>query len=115
MAEGRRPVIWSPNAGSDLADIWTYYLTMAGPHTADRILRGIGEVCRLLEDHPLAGRARNEVRPALRSIAAPPTSSSTGSQRMPLKSSVCWMDGEISMKCFPRANRASDCVLLHTH
>ena len=29
-------------------------------------------MCRLLEDHPLAGRARDEVRPGLRSIAALP-------------------------------------------
>lgn len=35
-------------------------------------MRGIGEACVLLDDHPFAGRARNEVRPGLRSIAASP-------------------------------------------
>jgi toxin ParE1/3/4 len=72
MAEDRRPVVWSPDARSDLAEIWDYYVTVASPHTADRIVREIGEACRLLEDHPLAGRARKEVRPGLRSIAAGP-------------------------------------------
>jgi toxin ParE1/3/4 len=35
-------------------------------------VREIGDTCRLLEDHPFAGRARNEVRPGLRSITARP-------------------------------------------
>lgn len=72
MAEGRRPVLWSPEALSDLSDIWDYYVQVAGRHTADGIVRGIGEACVLLEEHPFAGRARNEVRPGLRSIAASP-------------------------------------------
>lgn len=72
MAEGRRPVIWSSEARSDLTEIWNYYATVAGPHTANTIVREIGESCRLLKDHPLAGRARSEVRPGLRSIVASP-------------------------------------------
>jgi toxin ParE1/3/4 len=36
------------------------------------MLRDIGRVVALLEDHPLAGRARDEVRPELRSIAVAP-------------------------------------------
>jgi toxin ParE1/3/4 len=45
-------------------------LLRQGPHTADGIVRRVGEVCALLEEHPFAGRARNEVRPGLRSMAA---------------------------------------------
>ena len=72
MAESRRPLAWSPEALSDLSEIWDYYVTTAGRHTADGIVRRVGEVCVLLEEHPFAGRARNEVRPGLRSIAASP-------------------------------------------
>jgi toxin ParE1/3/4 len=72
MAGGRRPVIWSPDARADLSEIWDYYVGVAGRHTADGIVRGITEACTLLEEHPFAGRARNEVRPSLRSMAASP-------------------------------------------
>jgi toxin ParE1/3/4 len=72
MAERSRPVIWSPEARSDLSEIWDYYVEVAGRHTADRIVRGIGEVCAALDHHPFAGRARNEIRPGLRSIVASP-------------------------------------------
>jgi toxin ParE1/3/4 len=72
MTEGRRPVLWSPDARTDLSDIWEYYAKIAGRHTADRIVRGIGEACALLDDYPFAGRVRNEVRSGLRSIAASP-------------------------------------------
>jgi toxin ParE1/3/4 len=72
MAEDRRPLTWSPEALSDLSEIWDYYVKVAGPHTADGIVRRIGEVCALLEEHPFAGRPRNEVRPGLRSMAASP-------------------------------------------
>jgi toxin ParE1/3/4 len=72
MAENRRPIVWSSDARSDLAEIWDYHVTIAGPHTANRIVREIGERCHLLEDHPFAGRARDEVRPGLRSLVANP-------------------------------------------
>ena len=45
-------------------------MSVAGRNTADKIVREIGELCRLLEEHPFAGRARDEVRHGLRSIAA---------------------------------------------
>ena len=72
MAEHRRPVIWSPDARDDLSEIWDYYMGVAGRHTADGIVRGIAGACTLLEEHPFAGRARNELRPGLRSIAVSP-------------------------------------------
>ena len=72
MAEDRQPLSWSPEALSDLAEIWDYYVEIAGRHTADRAVRSIAEACVLLKTHPFAGRARNEVRPGLRSIAASP-------------------------------------------
>jgi toxin ParE1/3/4 len=72
MAGARRAALWSPEALDDREKIWDYYARVAGRHTAERILREIAEVIALIEDHPLAGRARNEVRPGLRSFAATP-------------------------------------------
>jgi toxin ParE1/3/4 len=72
MAAGRRSVRWSPEARIDLSEIWAYYAEVAGRQTADRIVRDIERVCRPLVRHPLAGRARDEVWPQLRSLATGP-------------------------------------------
>ena len=71
-ARRRRRILWSSEALADLNDIWDYYASVAGPPTADKIVRDIGRACRVLEEHPLAGRARDELRPGIRSIAAHP-------------------------------------------
>jgi plasmid stabilization system protein ParE len=101
MADPKRPVLWSRDALTDLAAIWRYYAEAARPQTADGIIRDIEKMCRLLEDHPLAGRARDEVRPGLRSIAARPISFSTASQMMLPKSFVYWTGAEILKKSLP--------------
>jgi toxin ParE1/3/4 len=72
MAEAKRAALWSPEALDDRERIWDYYVRVAGRHTAEKILREIAEVIALIEDHPFAGRARNDVRGGLRSIAAKP-------------------------------------------
>ena len=72
MAEARRAALWSPEALEDRETIWDYYARVASKHTAEKILREIAEVIALIEDRPFAGRARNEVRPGLRSFAATP-------------------------------------------
>lgn len=72
MAEARRAALWSPEALDDRDRIWDYYVRFAGRHTAEKILREIAEVIALLEEHPFAGRARNELRPGLRSFASTP-------------------------------------------
>jgi toxin ParE1/3/4 len=72
MAEARRAALWSPEALDDRDRIWNYYVRVAGRHTAEKILREIAEVIALLEQHPFAGRARNELRPGLRSFASTP-------------------------------------------
>ncbi len=68
----RPPVLWSPEARADLSIIWDYYSGLAGPATADDIVRRIGQVIAILQEHPQAGRARDDVRAGLRSIAATP-------------------------------------------
>jgi toxin ParE1/3/4 len=72
MAEARRAALWSPEALDDRERIWDYYVRVAGRHTAEKVLREIAKAIALIEDHPFAGRARNEVRPGLRSFAATP-------------------------------------------
>jgi toxin ParE1/3/4 len=72
MAEARRAALWSPEALDDRARIWDHYVEVAGRHTAEKVIRDIGGAIALIEEHPFAGRARNEVRPGLRSFAATP-------------------------------------------
>jgi toxin ParE1/3/4 len=72
MANPRRPIIWSSDALTDLSEIWAYYAEFAGQQTADKIVRDIGEKCRLIEAYPFGGRSRDEIRRGLRSIAASP-------------------------------------------
>jgi|SRR6185437_14750732 len=72
MAEVRRSALWSPEALDDRERIWDYYIRAAGGHSAEKALREIAEVIAVIEDHPFAGRARNEVRLGLRSLAAAP-------------------------------------------
>jgi len=68
----RRTALWSPEALDDRETIWSYYIAVAGRHTAENIIRELGRVVALIEDHPLAGRPRDEIRPGLRSFAATP-------------------------------------------
>jgi len=72
MAGPDRPVVWSREARDDLSGIWLYYLEAAGPSVAENIVRNINDACVLLQDHPLAGRERSEVRAGLRSVSAKP-------------------------------------------
>lgn len=72
MVEHRLPVIWSPEAVEDIDRLWDYYADAAGTGTADKILRAIGKAVTLIEDFPFAGRARDEIRSGLRSLAAAP-------------------------------------------
>jgi toxin ParE1/3/4 len=72
MGNARRAALWSPEALADRERIWDYYSGVAGRHTAEKVMRGIADVIALIQDHPFAGRGRDEVRPGLRSFAATP-------------------------------------------
>jgi toxin ParE1/3/4 len=72
MADRSSSVIWSSDARADLSEIWDYHAMVAGPRTADKVAREIHEACLLLEQAPYGGRARDELRPGLRSIAVNP-------------------------------------------
>jgi len=69
---GRGSAIWSPEARVDIEEIWIYYERVAGRTTAEKIARGIGRVIATIGQHPFAGRARDELRPGFRSLAASP-------------------------------------------
>jgi toxin ParE1/3/4 len=72
MAGAGRTAIWSPEAIDDRERIWDHYAGVAGAQTAEKIFLRLADVISLLEDRPFAGRARNEIRPGLRSFAATP-------------------------------------------
>ena len=54
--------IWSPEARADLDQIWTHYEQVAGRKTAEKLVREIDAVVATIEEHPYAGRDRNELR-----------------------------------------------------
>jgi toxin ParE1/3/4 len=72
MPGADQPVVWSPEAVSDLTEIWQRYARLVGPPTADRMVLAIGEACRALEQDPFCGRPRSELRPGIRSLDAGP-------------------------------------------
>jgi toxin ParE1/3/4 len=72
MTERRRPAIWSPEAISDLETIWDYYARAPGIAAAEKLIREIVALVETIEQHPMIGRARDEVRKGLRSMAASP-------------------------------------------
>jgi toxin ParE1/3/4 len=72
MAGHKSRVIWSPEALDDIDRLWEYYAHTAGRVTADKLLREIARVVATIDDFPLAGRSRDEIRTGLRSLAASP-------------------------------------------
>lgn len=70
MAALRVTAIWSPEAIADLDAIWSYYEGAAGRVAAEKVVRHLGELVATIEAHPFAGRARDELRPGVRSLAA---------------------------------------------
>jgi toxin ParE1/3/4 len=72
MAEPKLPAIWSQEALADLDQLWDYYAGAAGRPIADKILREIARVVATIDDFPLAGRSRDEIKVGLRSLAVSP-------------------------------------------
>lgn len=56
-----------PRARLDLIEIWTY-IADDSETAADRLLRRIDSILDMLAETPLAGRARPELRPEIRSF-----------------------------------------------
>jgi toxin ParE1/3/4 len=72
MAADKLPVLWSPEALGDIDHLWDYYAGVAGRAAADKVMREIANVVAAIEDFPLAGRSRDEIRAGMRSLAATP-------------------------------------------
>lgn len=72
MAEDRLPVLWSTEALDDIDHLWDYYAHSAGRVTADKIIREIAKVVKMIEGYPSVGRARDEIRMGLRSFSTTP-------------------------------------------
>jgi toxin ParE1/3/4 len=70
MAERKPLVVWSPEALNDIDQLWNYYASVAGRGTADRILREIAKVVAAIDEFPLAGPSRDELRAGMRSLSA---------------------------------------------
>jgi toxin ParE1/3/4 len=72
MAEHKSGLIWSTEAIADINHLWEYYAEVAGRSTADKLLREIVKTVAVIDDFPLAGRMRDDIRPGLRSLAVAP-------------------------------------------
>ena len=71
-ADREASLVWSAEALADLTEIWNYHAASASLETAGTVIRSIERASAILRDHPLAGRARDESRPGLRSVVARP-------------------------------------------
>ena len=61
-------VLKRPQAETDLDEIW-WYIAQDNPDNADRFLDKIEERCQALAQFPRLGVSREELMPALRSLA----------------------------------------------
>ena len=72
MPAGNRRLVWAPAAKNDLRDIWRYFVGVASPEIADRLLRDIHRAGERARDRPQTWRVRDEIMPGLRSILVHP-------------------------------------------
>ena len=62
-------VSFAPEAEAQLLALFRYIASEASPDIADRYVGAIVERCEKLEDFPLRGSPRDDIRPGLRTIA----------------------------------------------
>jgi toxin ParE1/3/4 len=72
MTKPELAIVWSPEAETDLIDIWLYGAQEHSPAAADRRLRAIDKACRRLMNWPHSGLARPEIARGLRSLSVAP-------------------------------------------
>ena len=61
-------IIRRERAAQDLAEDWSYIAEDSGIERADRFLERVEHRLLLLAEHPYSGRARDTIRPRLRSV-----------------------------------------------
>lgn len=62
---GKRRLAYTPRARQDLIDIWCT-IARDNPPAADATLDRTEAACLRLTDHPMSGRARDDIRPGMR-------------------------------------------------
>ncbi len=62
----RHTVIFSPEAQEQLTSLYRYISAAASPEIAERYTSSIVAYCESLQDFPLRGTRRDDVRPGLR-------------------------------------------------
>jgi len=72
MPEAASRLVWAPAAKKDLRDIWRYFVNVASPEVADRLLRDIVQAGEHARQRPLTWRTRDDVLPGLRSVRVDP-------------------------------------------
>jgi toxin ParE1/3/4 len=65
-------IVWSTEAKNDLKQIWNYLAVEVSTGLANDQIRKIEDACRILLEWPLAGQARDNIIPGLRTVVAPP-------------------------------------------
>lgn len=72
MSSAKNPIIWSRKAENDLLEIWSYLARKASHEVANGQLRAIDQATQRLREWPFSGRARDELRPSIRSVVVNP-------------------------------------------
>ena len=65
-------IVWSTEAKNDLEKIWNYLAAEVSTGIANNQIRKIEDACLILLEWPLAGQARDNIIPGLRTVVAPP-------------------------------------------
>ena len=64
-----RRVVYSPEARQQLTDLYSWIATQSGfPDRAEAFVSAILDYCDALGDFPMVGRARDDLRPGLRTV-----------------------------------------------
>lgn len=66
MPNPRPRLIWSPASKEDLLNIWRYFVRVASPEIADKLLREIERASDRITDNPLQWRLRMDIMPGLK-------------------------------------------------
>ena len=64
----RRRIVFSPEAETQLLDIFQYIAEAASPETAERFTASVVDFCEALQLFPERGTRRDDLRPGLRTV-----------------------------------------------
>lgn len=73
MRAERAKLVWSPQAQSDLAEVWRWGAEQFSATAADKHAKAIHTAADMLRLAPSVGRARDDLRPGVRELVIYPT------------------------------------------